>query len=172
MRNFTFLAILAVILGSLAFVVRFGWLKRDNPGKPINSAMREAMEGNVFSPEDSAQLEKQFPDARKTASGLRYVVRKEGDGPTPQHGSRVSVRYEGRFMDGRVFDGSKGEEPYTFRFTDGAVIQGWSEALATMKRGERRTLIIPFWLGYGANGRGPIPPRATLIFDVELVEVQ
>jgi FKBP-type peptidyl-prolyl cis-trans isomerase len=86
-------------------------------------------------------------------------------------GQEVTVHYDGRLLDGTRFDSSRERgAPYTFRLGTGAVIQGWDDALLTMKKGEKRTLIVPYWLGYGTSGRPPaIPPRATLLFDVELI---
>jgi FKBP-type peptidyl-prolyl cis-trans isomerase len=170
MRNFFVLALLGVSLITIAIVVRSGILQRKNPGAPINSAMREAMEKNELSETDAALIAKNFPDAKKTSSGLLYIVRAPGEGPTPPRGAQVRVNYEGRFLDGTPFDSSRNRGPLTFTVGAGDVIRGWDEAILTMKKGERRTLIIPYWLGYGAGGRPPIPPRATLVFDVELLD--
>jgi FKBP-type peptidyl-prolyl cis-trans isomerase len=106
-------------------------------------------------------------------SGLLYVVRDPGTGnATPREGQEVIVHYDGRLLDGTRIDSSyERGAPYTFRLGTGAVIQGWDDALLTMKKGEKRTLIIPYWLGYGISGRAPkIPPRTTLIFEVELLD--
>ena len=91
---------------------------------------------------------------------------------TPRSGQEVVVNYDGWLLDGTPIDSTRQRgAPYTFRLGAGAVIQGWDDALLTMKKGEKRTLIIPYWLGYGLSGRPPvIPPRATLIFDVELID--
>jgi FKBP-type peptidyl-prolyl cis-trans isomerase len=76
-------------------------------------------------------------------------------------------------MDGTKFDSSRDRgTPFTFRVGTDAVIKGWDEAFATMKKGEKRTLIIPWWLAYGERGKGPIPSRATLLFEVELLEIR
>ena len=84
------------------------------------------------------------------------------------------MHYDGYLLDGTKFDSSRDRgTPYVFRVGTGKVIKGWDEALATMKPGEKRTLLIPWWLGYGAEGRPPsIPPRATLVFEVELLEIR
>jgi FKBP-type peptidyl-prolyl cis-trans isomerase len=123
-----------------------------------------------WSAEDEAIIAEKFPNTRKTPSGLLYIVRAPGEGSTPSFGSRVTVNYEGRFLDGMKFDSSYDrKEPFTFTVGVGKVIKGWDEAFQSMKKGEKRTLIVPYWLGYGDMARPPIPPRATLVFDVELL---
>ncbi|MGH7114157.1 MAG: FKBP-type peptidyl-prolyl cis-trans isomerase [Stellaceae bacterium] len=110
--------------------------------------------------------------------GLKYTDIKLGDGATATPGSKVSVQYTGwLYKDGEKgakFDSSR-DRGQPFQFTLGAqqVIAGWDEGVAGMKVGGERTLIIPPELGYGARGAGGvIPPNATLIFDVELLQVQ
>ena len=125
------------------------------------AAMEEAME----------QIKGQYPDAITTDTGLKYVVNAEGSGDTPAVGAMVKVHYTGKLLDGTKFDSSVDRgTPIDFPVGQGRVIKGWDEALLTMKKGEKRTLIIPANLGYGASGRGPIPPHATMIFDVELID--
>ena len=173
MRSFFILALLAVTLGTIAIVVRSGMLARKDPGKPINSAMRAALETPQFSTEDAMIIANKFPNARKTPSGLLYVVHAPGDGPMPFKGQIVTVDYTGTFLDGRKFDASADREgPFNFQVGFGRVIAGWDEAFMGMKKGERRTLIVPYWLGYGEKGRGKIPPRATLLFEVELLAIR
>jgi peptidylprolyl isomerase len=112
-----------------------------------------------------------WPNATTTESGLRYVVKKEGSGDKPASGTMISVHYTGSFMDGRQFESSiDRRDPIRFPVGTGRVIKGWDEALLDMKKGERRTLIIPPHLAYGSQGRGPIPPDSTLVFEVELVD--
>ena len=124
-------------------------------------AMEEAME----------QIDGQYPDAITTETGLKYVVTAEGEGDTPAPGDMVKVHYTGKLLDGTKFDSSVDRgTPIDFPVGQGRVIKGWDEALLTMKKGEKRTLIIPAKLGYGPSGRGPIPPNATMIFDVELID--
>ncbi len=119
-----------------------------------------------------AELKNRYPEAIVKASGLRYVVNKAGDGKRrPAWGQKVTVHYSGSLLDGRIFDSSiQRGQPTTFKV--GEVIEGWNEALVEMSVGEKRTLIIPPDLGYGAMGYpGVIPPDATLIFEVELLDV-
>jgi peptidylprolyl isomerase len=109
-----------------------------------------------------------------TPSGLKYSVIKEGDGAIPQKGQTVVVHYTGTLEDGTKFDSSRDRnQPFKFKLGVGQVIKGWDEGLSTMKVGDRRQLIIPSELGYGARGAGGvIPPYSTLIFDVELLEIK
>jgi peptidyl-prolyl cis-trans isomerase A (cyclophilin A) len=110
-----------------------------------------------------------WPGATVTKSGLRYVVEKEGAGSSPEHGAAVTVHYEGRRLNGLVFDSSyQRGEPATLRI--GQVIEGWNEALLSMKKGEKRLLIVPPELAYGERGYpGVIPPGEFLVFEVELL---
>jgi len=175
MRNFFYLLLLGVILITGALVTRSGLLSRKNPGRPINSAMREALDKQnpQYTADDDLLLAQLYGTAHKLPSGLRYVVRAPGIGTaTPTVGDELIVHYEGRLLDGTTFDSSyrKGV-PYTFRIGMGAVIAGWDEGFRSMKKGEKRTLIIPYWLAYGEKGSPPkIPGRATLIFEVELID--
>ncbi|MCO5170500.1 MAG: FKBP-type peptidyl-prolyl cis-trans isomerase [Planctomycetes bacterium] len=112
-------------------------------------------------------------DPVTTASGLRYsILTPGGEGPRPKLRDAVTVHYTGWLEDGTIFDSSVARgQPATFRL--GQVIEGWNEGLALMTPGARHKLVIPYQLAYGEQGRPPtIPPRATLIFEVELLEVQ
>lgn len=106
-----------------------------------------------------------------TASGLQYKIIKEGDGVSPTKDDQVKVNYEGRLIDGTVFDSSfqRGEAA---TFPVSAVIPGWTEALQLMKPGAKWELYIPASLAYGERGIGQIGPNATLIFKVDLISVQ
>lgn len=104
-------------------------------------------------------------------SGLQYKVLKEGTGKSPKATDRVRCHYEGFLIDGTVFDSSvQRDEPAVFPLN--GVIAGWTEGLQLMKEGGKCRFFIPYLLGYGESGAGnTIPPYATLIFDVELIEV-
>ena len=109
----------------------------------------------------------------KTASGLRYVDLVKGTGASPQQGQSVTVNYIGTLADGTKFDSSYDRgQPYTTRLAADSVIQGWVEGLMTMKVGGKRKLIIPPELAYGAKGHPPIPPNATITFEIELLRAQ
>ncbi|HIA50737.1 MAG TPA: FKBP-type peptidyl-prolyl cis-trans isomerase [Candidatus Melainabacteria bacterium] len=109
-----------------------------------------------------------------TPSGLKYNDDKVGDGASPSQGQRVSVHYTGWLTDGTKFDSSRDRgQPFQFTIGRGEVIKGWDEGVASMKVGGKRKLTIPPELGYGARGAGGvIPPNATLVFDVELLDVK
>jgi peptidylprolyl isomerase len=109
-----------------------------------------------------------------TASGLKYTDLVVGTGPSPRTGQIAVVHYTGTLTNGTKFDSSLDRgQPYSFVMGTGPVIQGWHQGIASMKVGGKRRLVIPPVLGYGAAGKAPdIPPNATLIFDVELVDVK
>ena len=105
------------------------------------------------------------------AGGLQWIVMKEGTGAAPKGpDSMVRVNYSGYLVDGRMFDSStKTGKPVEFRLN--RVIKGWTQGVQAMKVGEKRKLVIPFAMAYGEQGRPPtIPPKATLVFDVELLD--
>ncbi len=118
------------------------------------------------------KIKQKWPDHHFTTTGLRYVVKKEGEGEKPQKGDLVKVHYTGRLLtDGKKFDSSVDRgQPIEFKVGTGQVIPGWDQALIHMHKGEKRILIIPPELGYGEAGRGPIPPNAWMVFDVELID--
>lgn len=109
---------------------------------------------------------------RKSSSGLKIVVISPGNGQSLKVGMRVKINYSGWLEDGTKFDSSidKGK-PFEFSLGGGRVIKGWEEGLLGMTVGERRQLVIPANLAYGNRQVGKIPPGATLIFNIEAVEV-
>ena len=117
------------------------------------------------------EIENRYPNAEITPTGLRYIITKKGTGTeSPKMGHPVKVHYQGQLLNGKIFDSSLvRKEPAVFNI--GQVIEGWNEALMTMRQGEKRTLIIHPELGYGEYGYpGVIPPDSYLIFDVELLD--
>jgi peptidylprolyl isomerase len=116
-------------------------------------------------------LNETYGSAKTTASGLRYIIEKEGEGESPKATSSVTVHYTGYLLNGNKFDSSVDRgQPATFGLNQ--VIPGWTEGLQLLKPGGKAKLIIPANLGYGANGYPPvIPPNSWLVFDVELIKV-
>ncbi len=112
-------------------------------------------------------------EIKETGTGLKYKVITSGTGASPKPGQTVFVHYIGTLEDGSKFDSSRDRNsPFSFKLGAGQVIKGWDEGLALMRVGDRYTLIIPPELGYGDRGAGGvIPPKATLIFDVELLRI-
>lgn len=109
----------------------------------------------------------------KTPSGLAYVDLVPGSGPSPTAGQPVKVHYTGWLENGTKFDSSVDRgEPFVFTIGVGQVVPGWDEGVMSMKVGGKRKLVVPPQLGYGAAGAGGvIPPNATLIFEVELLDI-
>lgn len=107
-----------------------------------------------------------------TASGLQYKVLTQGNGAVPTADDKVKVRYEGRLLDGTVFDSSYKRNPNTASFKVSSLIKGWVEALQLMPVGSKWELYIPYDLAYGQREAGSIPPYSTLIFTMELVEIE
>jgi len=133
------------------------------------AASKEAAEKNTKEGEKFLAENKTKPGVKTTASGLQYVVEKEGSGAAPKETDTVVVNYRGTLIDGTEFDSSyKRGEPTTFPVN--RVIKGWTEALQLMKPGGKYKLFIPSNLAYGPGGAGgDIGPNATLIFEVELL---
>lgn len=121
-----------------------------------------------------AALEKIAAGFEKTESGLRYKMIQKGSGKQAEKGKTVSVHYEGSLENGQVFDSSyKRKKPIDFPLGKGHVIEGWDEGIQLLQVGDKARFVIPSYLGYGSSGAGGvIPPDATLIFDVELMDVK
>ena len=121
-----------------------------------------------------AELDKVASGFDKTNTGLRYKILKKGDGNKATKGNTVSVHYEGSLTNGQVFDSSyQRNQPIDFQLGIGQVIPGWDEGISLLKVGDKARFVIPSELGYGSVGAGGvIPPNATLIFDVELIEAK
>jgi FKBP-type peptidyl-prolyl cis-trans isomerase len=134
----------------------------EEPAAPDQVARTYAPELNV----DVDRME-------RAEGGLRYEDVQEGTGEMAEPGRTVVVHYTGWLPDGTQFDSSHDRaQPLDVVLGQGRVIRGWDEGIVGMREGGTRRLVIPHGMAYGASGMGPIPPRATLVFDVELLEVR
>lgn len=131
-----------------------------------NRAEEMTAEGSEF-----LASKREEPGVQVTGSGLMYKVIEEGSGESPEATDTVRVNYTGKFTDGTVFDSSEDRGPAQFQLNQ--VIPGWTEGLQLMKEGAKYEFYIPYTLAYGESGmpRGGIPPYATLVFEVELLEI-
>jgi tetratricopeptide (TPR) repeat protein len=112
-------------------------------------------------------------DTITTTSGLKYVYTHHGNGERTKAGWLMIVHYTGTFLDGKKFDSSRDRKtPFSFVLGKGQVIKGWDEAVSLLRIGDRATLIVPYQLAYGEKGRGLIPPKSTLVFDVEVLDMK
>jgi peptidylprolyl isomerase len=146
-------------------------------GAALALALATAL-GGAFAAALPAAMAQTAGETMTTPLGLKMIDTKVGTGAQPTKGQTVVVNYTGWLYDngvkGQKFDSSLDRGyPFMFKIGQGEVIQGWDDGVATMKVGGKRTLIIPPALGYGSRGAGgAIPPNATLMFDVELLEVK
>lgn len=144
-------------------------LQQDIQAKRMKKQQEEAAT-NQKKADDFLAANKTKDGVKTTASGLQYIVLKEGTGVSPKATDKVKVHYEGKLIDGKVFDSSiKRGEPITFPLN--GVIPGWTEGLQLMKEGAKYRFFIPPGLAYGAQGSGAIGPNEVLIFDVDLIAV-
>jgi FKBP-type peptidyl-prolyl cis-trans isomerase len=166
-----------VIIGVLALLVgAIGFMKySEAPSAPEDHHEGETAEEHAKHSTPPAQRPDQKPStpATSVSSGLKKTDLKIGTGKAAKTGDTVDVHYIGTLTNGTKFDASRdhGNTPFTFTLGAGSVIKGWDEGVVGMKEGGKRKLVIPPDLGYGPNGQGPIPPNATLVFEVELMKV-
>jgi FKBP-type peptidyl-prolyl cis-trans isomerase len=130
-------------------------------------------ETNAAPIETSEEFSHIVNDTIITPSGLICIISEKGSGPKPVIGKRVTVHYTGTFVDGKQFDSSRKGSPLEFRIGKGEVIRGWDEGIAMLNTGTKAKLIIPSELAYGEAGYpGVIPPRSTLVFEIELISAE
>jgi cyclophilin family peptidyl-prolyl cis-trans isomerase len=125
-------------------------------------------------PAFEAWVKENYPKAIKTASGMYYVITQKGTGAMATTGQTVVAHYTGKFNDGKKFDSSVDRgTPFEFKLGQGQVIKGWDEGFGLLPIGSKATLLLPYTMAYGEQGYpGAIPPKATLVFDVELIGVK
>jgi FKBP-type peptidyl-prolyl cis-trans isomerase len=125
-------------------------------------------------PEDLEIVEQKWPEAKKTYTGLRYIILEPATDPksdSPLPGDMVAVAYKGMLLNGKVFDQASAEHPLKTRIARDGLIDGWEEALQRMHRGEKWLLIVPPELAYGARGNPPaIKRNTTLVFEMQLLD--
>jgi FKBP-type peptidyl-prolyl cis-trans isomerase len=124
--------------------------------------------------DDLVIVEQRWPNAQKTSESIRYVIEKPGSGDLAVPGDWVTVLYEGKLLNGKMFDHNMdAAHAFRFRVGRGLVIQGWDQVLQLMKPGEKRLVVIPPELAYGSKGDAPnIPRDATLVFEIELLKIE
>ena len=136
----------------------------------MNQAQLDKSKPTVLEGEAFLQKNKLNPSVKTTASGLQYEVIREGNGPKPSATDTVTVHYKGTLLNGTEFDNSYTRgEPATFQLN--RVIPGWTEGVQLMSTGSKYKLYIPYALGYGLSGNGPIPGGSVLVFEVELISI-
>lgn len=158
-----------VLIVALIFVVIFFLLNKQEKENPLEWVDTNPVIGEQAQNQLAASANEPTQELIGTEENNMERVSKEGD--------VLSMNYTGRLEDGTIFDSNVlpefgHVEPFNFTLGAGQVIAGWDEGLAGMKIGEKKTLTIPPEKGYGANGNGSIPPNATLVFDVELLDIR
>ena len=168
-------SILLIIIAVIA-IVGFYFLfqnsqnkNNENEKQEINSSENSEQQEADSSLENEEESEK---EVKKKNQELEIEILKEGTGEEAKNNNKVTVHYTGTLENGIKFDSSLDRgDPFVFTLGIGQVIKGWDQGVLGMKVGEKRKLTIPSELGYGSRGAGLIPPNATLIFEVELLEV-
>jgi FKBP-type peptidyl-prolyl cis-trans isomerase len=139
--------------------------------KLMDNRQQEKLKPSIAASKKFLEANKKRPGVKTTESGLQYEVITEGTGPKPTAADEVTVNYVGTLMDGTEFDNSyKRGQPISFNL--GGVIKGWTEGVQLMPVGSKYKFYIPYELGYGLHGTGPIPGAATLVFEVELLSIK
>lgn len=141
----------------------------------ISQLTTEEIQELIDSSQEDSKSPSKTTEAQPTDVSVKVTILKEGSGSSAKTGDTLTVHYTGTLTDGSKFDSSydhPGQEPFDVTLGAGQVIPGWEQGLLGMKVGEKRKLEIPYQLGYGEAGFGPIPPKADLVFEVELLEIK
>jgi len=126
-----------------------------------------------LSSEDLTIVTQKWPNAKRTVTGLRYIMHEPGKGEPAASGDQVHVFYKASLLNGTVFNSCQPpDEAFTFRIDRAMVIEAWDQAMKLMREGSKMTLIVPFELGYGTRGNPPrVPRQATLVFEIEMIKI-
>ena len=161
------IALAAAVVGVIGYAAFF----KSQPASTASKTPPPPPPAQPVTPQPQPQPQ---PAPVKPATDEKVTTKdlKVGTGDEIELGDRIAVHYTGTLTDGTKFDSSRDRgQPYEFTLGTG-VIDGWNQGIVGMKKGGRRTLVIPPSLGYGASGKGKIPPNATLNFDIEVVEIK
>lgn len=162
------LALIAGLVAAIGLTAITGCAKEPAADKPATTSQPEGT-----APQAEVPVKPSAPEGMTDVTELKIEDLEVGTGAEAVAGKQVTVHYTGWLIDGTEFDSSLNSgQPFTFALGAGMVIPGWDQGVAGMKVGGTRVLTIPPALGYGESGTGPIPPNATLVFQVELVGVQ
>jgi FKBP-type peptidyl-prolyl cis-trans isomerase len=169
-------ALLALALGLAVTAAGCGSTSSSQPSSSNSTAPSTTFSSTEPAPsqQPTSTEASSAPAQPQAPEKLQIKDLKKGKGPAAKTGDTVSMEYTGWLTDGTVFDSNVGKAPFTFKIGNGDVIPGWDQGIPGMKVGGERQLIIPPSLGYGAQGTpgGPIPPNATLKFQVKLLSIQ
>ena len=149
-------------------------IEAENEDANAQYAKIDAMSDYQYSSFMFEEVKKDFPNAKKSKSGLVFVIENQGKGMVPVPGSPVSLHYIGTFRkDGKKFDSSRDRnQPFNFTYKVQSMIPGFEEGISMIGKGGKIKVFIPYYQAYGKKGRGPIPPYSDLVFDIELLDVQ
>lgn len=154
------------------FETAYNKFKAAEDEKKAKFAKIAAMSKEEYNPYLLKEVQKKYPKAQQTASGLIYIIENPGDATKPASGSQLSVHYRGTFLDGVEFDASR-DAPMTFTYKVNRMVAGFEEGLAMLGKGGKGIFIIPYFDAYGAQGRpGRIPPYSDLVFELEMVDLK